>query len=198
MTDSLLPRYDAIVVGARCAGAATALLLARAGARVLMLDRDAEGSDTLSTHALMRGAVVQLARWGMLARIVAAGTPPVRRTTFAYGPERTELEIGAAHGVDASHGSPGWPATHLASCSSQTNPPAHCSWPHFGTKSGEQVAPSANAGAQTPSIVQYSPAAQQVSAHESPTSGRTGSSQIQSTHSSPAAQMSPQVRPGPH
>jgi flavin-dependent dehydrogenase len=101
MTDTLVPRYDAIVVGARCAGAATAMLLARAGARVLVLDRDAEGADTLSTHALMRGAVMQLARWGVLPRIVAAGTPPVRQTTFAYGPDRTVLDIGASHGVDA-------------------------------------------------------------------------------------------------
>ena len=103
MTDTPepLPRYDVVVVGARCAGAATALLLARAGARVLVLERDAAGTDTLSTHALMRGAVMQLARWGVLPRIVAAGTPPVRRTSFAYGPERIELDIRVSHGVDA-------------------------------------------------------------------------------------------------
>ena len=103
MTDirELLPRYDAIVVGARCAGAATALLLARGGARVLVLERDAAGADTLSTHALMRGAVMQLARWGVLPRIVAAGTPPVRRTSFAYGPERIDIDIREGHGVDA-------------------------------------------------------------------------------------------------
>ena len=50
-------RYDALIVGARAAGAATALLLARAGARVLVVERDAPGTDTLSTHALMRGGV---------------------------------------------------------------------------------------------------------------------------------------------
>ena len=50
-------RYDAIIVGARVAGAATGLLLARAGARVLIVDRDAVIGDTLSTHALMRPAV---------------------------------------------------------------------------------------------------------------------------------------------
>src|SRR5581483_10359945 len=55
--------YDAVVVGARCAGAATAMLLARAGARVLLVDRGAYATDTLSTHALMRGAVLQLHRW---------------------------------------------------------------------------------------------------------------------------------------
>jgi 2-polyprenyl-6-methoxyphenol hydroxylase-like FAD-dependent oxidoreductase len=74
--------WDAIIVGARCAGAATALLLARAGLKVLVLERGRPGSDTVSTHALMRGGVLQLARWGLLGRIQAAATPPVRSTTF--------------------------------------------------------------------------------------------------------------------
>ena len=77
--------WDVIIVGARVAGASTALLLARAGLRVLCVDRARFGSDTLSTHALMRGGTVQLHRWGLLADIVAAGTPPVRRTVFHYG-----------------------------------------------------------------------------------------------------------------
>ena len=55
-----------MIVGARAAGAATALLLARAGLRVLVIDRGAYGTDTLSTHALMRGGVVQLHKWGLL------------------------------------------------------------------------------------------------------------------------------------
>ncbi len=63
-------KVDAVVVGARCAGAATALLLARAGARVLMVDRGVYGSDTTSTHALMRGAILQLHRWGVLPAMV--------------------------------------------------------------------------------------------------------------------------------
>jgi glycine/D-amino acid oxidase-like deaminating enzyme len=45
--------YDIIIVGARVAGASTAMLLARAGHRVVVLDRARRGSDTLSTHALM-------------------------------------------------------------------------------------------------------------------------------------------------
>ena len=77
--------YDAIVVGARCAGSATAMLLARAGLRVLLLDRAHPGRDTLSTHALMRAGVLQLRPLGRPAdRIVAAGTPPVTGTTFHY------------------------------------------------------------------------------------------------------------------
>ena len=74
-------RYDAVVVGARCAGAATAMLLAREGLRVLVVDRSRYGADTLSTHALMRGAVLQLHRWGVLEAVEAAGTPTVRTTS---------------------------------------------------------------------------------------------------------------------
>jgi flavin-dependent dehydrogenase len=95
------PRYDALVVGARCAGAATAMLLARAGAKVLMVDWDQPGTDTLSTHALMRGAVMQLTAWGLIDRIVAAGTPAVRRTEFRYGGERVPIDIRPSYGVEA-------------------------------------------------------------------------------------------------
>ena len=59
-------RCDVVIVGGRCAGAATAMLLARAGVSVQVIDRGRHGSDTLSTHALMRGAVRQLHRWGLL------------------------------------------------------------------------------------------------------------------------------------
>lgn len=94
-------RYDALVVGARCAGAATAMLLARAGAKVLLVDWDRPGTDTVSTHALMRGAVMQLAAWGLLDGIVAAGTPAVRRTAFVYGGAPVEIDIRPSFGVEA-------------------------------------------------------------------------------------------------
>ena len=68
----LKSRYDVVVVGARAAGAATAMLLARAGMRVLAIDRQSYGSDTLSTHALMRPAVMQLARWDLFDRLARA------------------------------------------------------------------------------------------------------------------------------
>ena len=93
-------RYDVVIIGARCAGAATALLLARSGAKVLVVDGQAYGSDTMSTHALMRGAVVQLARWGLTPRVVAAGTPAIRSTTFHYGDEAVRVDMKADHGVD--------------------------------------------------------------------------------------------------
>ncbi|MFG1922613.1 NAD(P)/FAD-dependent oxidoreductase [Cryptosporangium sp. NPDC048952] len=80
----LYSAYDVVVVGARAAGASTAMLLARAGLSVLVLDRGRYGLDTLSTHALMRGGVRQLSRWGLLPSIWAAGTPPISTVTFHY------------------------------------------------------------------------------------------------------------------
>lgn len=95
------PRYDAIVIGARVAGAATAMLLARGGMRVLAIDGSAEGSDTLSTHAMMRAGVMLLDRWGVLDRLLAAGTPKIRRTTFHYGAEKIPVDIRERDGIDS-------------------------------------------------------------------------------------------------
>jgi 2-polyprenyl-6-methoxyphenol hydroxylase-like FAD-dependent oxidoreductase len=93
--------HDVLIVGARAAGAATAMLLARAGARVLVVDRSQYGADTLSTHALMRGGVVQLRRWGLLDRIVELGTPAIRHTTFRYAADEVAIPIKPSHGIDA-------------------------------------------------------------------------------------------------
>jgi 2-polyprenyl-6-methoxyphenol hydroxylase-like FAD-dependent oxidoreductase len=93
--------YDALVIGARCAGAATAMLMARRGMRVLAVDRGAYGSDTPSTHALMRGGVLQRRRWGLLPRLAAPGTPAVRSTVFHYGEEVVDITIRPGDGVDA-------------------------------------------------------------------------------------------------
>ncbi|MGI9628870.1 MAG: NAD(P)/FAD-dependent oxidoreductase [Longimicrobiales bacterium] len=94
-------RYDVIVAGARCAGSATAMLLAQQGLRVLVVDPARRGSDTLSTHALMRSAVVQLHRWGLLDEIQRSGAPAIRRTTFHYGDEVVPVDIREKDGVDA-------------------------------------------------------------------------------------------------
>src|SRR5204863_1721860 len=85
--------YDVVIVGARCAGAATAMLLARRGLRVLAVDHGRYASDTVSTHALMRAGVLQLSRWGVLDGIKAAGTPVIRSTSFHYGDEVVEVRI---------------------------------------------------------------------------------------------------------
>ncbi len=97
-------RYDVIIIGARCAGAATGMLMARNGARVLIVDRETKMHDTLSTHALMRPAVTLLDQWGLLPRIKAGGTPAVRSTQFHYGAEEIVVDVkpvGAADGLYA-------------------------------------------------------------------------------------------------
>jgi 2-polyprenyl-6-methoxyphenol hydroxylase-like FAD-dependent oxidoreductase len=78
--------FDAIVVGARCAGSPTAMLLARKGYRVLVVDRATFPSDTNSTHILHPPAIAALARWGLLDRVVATGCPPVDTYAFDFGP----------------------------------------------------------------------------------------------------------------
>jgi flavin-dependent dehydrogenase len=78
--------YDAIVVGARCAGAPTAMLLARKGYRVLLTDRATFPSDTISTHIVWQPGVARLARWGLLGQVAASGCPPIRRLAFDTGP----------------------------------------------------------------------------------------------------------------
>jgi flavin-dependent dehydrogenase len=93
--------YDVVVVGARCAGAATAMLLARAGHRVLAVDRGRYGTDAISTHALMRGAVVQLHRWNILPAVVAADTAPIRQATFYYGDEPVTIPVASRDGIEA-------------------------------------------------------------------------------------------------
>ena len=79
--------YDAIIVGARCAGAPTAMLLARKGYRVLLLDRASFPSDTISTHIIWPHGAAILDRWGLFDRLAATGCPPVaRRMVFDVGP----------------------------------------------------------------------------------------------------------------
>jgi 2-polyprenyl-6-methoxyphenol hydroxylase-like FAD-dependent oxidoreductase len=77
--------YDAIIVGARCAGSPTAMLLARKGYRVLLVDRATFPSDMLSTHVVQPLAVAALGRWGLLDRLVASGCPAIDTYTFDFG-----------------------------------------------------------------------------------------------------------------
>jgi 2-polyprenyl-6-methoxyphenol hydroxylase-like FAD-dependent oxidoreductase len=78
--------FDAIVVGARCAGSPTAMLLARKGYRVLVVDRATFPSDTVSTHILHPLGVRALANWGLLDRLTATGCPPIHTYSFDFGP----------------------------------------------------------------------------------------------------------------
>src|ERR1700680_2512529 len=69
--------FDAIVVGARCAGSPTAMLLARQGHRVLVVDRASFPSDTLSTHFVWQRGLARAAGWGVLPRLRACAAPAV-------------------------------------------------------------------------------------------------------------------------
>jgi 2-polyprenyl-6-methoxyphenol hydroxylase-like FAD-dependent oxidoreductase len=93
MSDS---NYDAIVIGARCAGSPTAMLLARHGHRVLVVDRATFPSDTISTHLVHPPAVAALRRWGLLDRVLATGCPPIDTYAFDFGP----ITIVGAPGTD--------------------------------------------------------------------------------------------------
>lgn len=77
--------YDAIVVGARCAGAPTAMLLARLGYRVLVVDRATFPSDTISTHLIHPPGLATLDRWGLLTEVVASGCPAIDTYSFDFG-----------------------------------------------------------------------------------------------------------------
>ncbi len=78
--------YDVIVVGARCAGSPTAMLLAQKGYRVLVVDRATFPSDTMSTHFIHPPGVASLERWGLLDGVRATGCPPVTNYSFDFGP----------------------------------------------------------------------------------------------------------------
>ncbi len=77
--------FDVIVVGARVAGAATGMLLARGGLRVLVVDQAHFPSDTLSTHQIQVPGVARLARFGLLDALLDAGTPPTPHVRFQVG-----------------------------------------------------------------------------------------------------------------
>jgi flavin-dependent dehydrogenase len=100
ITPARTEHVDVVVVGARCAGASTAMLLASAGHDVLVVDRAEFPSDTLSTHALARGAMVQLHRWGVLPAVVDSGAALIRQVVLHVGDTSIDRTIKDRHGVD--------------------------------------------------------------------------------------------------
>jgi flavin-dependent dehydrogenase len=93
-------RHDVVVVGGRVAGSATAMLLARLGHDVVVLDQASFPSDTVSTHSIARSGVVQLRRWGLLDEVLDSGAPAIRQVTFNAGGESTSRTIKEKAGVD--------------------------------------------------------------------------------------------------
>jgi 2-polyprenyl-6-methoxyphenol hydroxylase-like FAD-dependent oxidoreductase len=105
--------YDAIVVGARCAGSPTAMLLARKGYRALVVDRATFPSDTVSTHVLHPMAVAALAGWGLHDRLVATACPPMHTYAFDFGPFTISGAAASSRAPASSSGpmagTPWWP-----------------------------------------------------------------------------------------
>ena len=117
---------DVIVVGARCAGAPLAMLLARAGRDVVLIDRARFPSDTTSTHFIQPRGTSRLARWGLEDRLVATATqkigfpeadspvsPPIEVTLGRYAPDRFVITDGPRKGgrveiIRHADGSIGW------------------------------------------------------------------------------------------
>jgi flavin-dependent dehydrogenase len=93
-------RHDVVVVGARVAGSATAMLLARLGHDVVVVDQASFPSDTVSTHSIARSGVVQLHRWGLLDEVLDSGAPAIRQVTFNAGGESVRRTIKHKAGVD--------------------------------------------------------------------------------------------------
>jgi 2-polyprenyl-6-methoxyphenol hydroxylase-like FAD-dependent oxidoreductase len=93
-------RHDAVIVGSRAAGAATALLLSRLGHDVMLVDRTTFPADTLSTHQIARPGVVQLHRWGLLSAVLSSGSPAIRRVTFTGAGESVTRTVKHKSGVD--------------------------------------------------------------------------------------------------
>ncbi len=95
--------YDAIIVGARCAGSPTAMLLARRGWKVLLVDRATFPSDTVSTHLVHAPGVAALQRWGLLDRVVASECPAIERYSFDFGPFTIAGRPHASDGVSLAY-----------------------------------------------------------------------------------------------
>src|SRR5512132_4709385 len=93
-------RHEVVVVGARVAGSATAMLLARLGHDVVVVDQASLPSDTISTHSIARSGVVQLHRWGLLDEVLDSGAPAIRQVTFNAGGESISRTIKDKAGGD--------------------------------------------------------------------------------------------------
>ena len=93
-------RHDVVVVGGRVAGAATAMLLARLGHDVVVVDQASFPSDIISTHSIARSGVVQLRRWGLLDAVLGSGAPAIRQVTFHAGGQSVSRTVKPKAGVD--------------------------------------------------------------------------------------------------
>ncbi len=100
MAERDISHHDVVIVGGRCAGTATARLLAARGHDVVVVERSDLAGDPLSTHGLARGGVVQLARWGLLDEVLASGAPASREVTFGVEGRESTRPVKDRSGVD--------------------------------------------------------------------------------------------------
>ncbi|MBV8861314.1 MAG: FAD-dependent monooxygenase [Mycobacterium sp.] len=77
-----MKRFDVVVVGARCAGSPLALMLARRGFSVCLVDRAQFPSETPSTHVIQPCGVHVLDQLGLLDAVLAAGAVRLDRLTM--------------------------------------------------------------------------------------------------------------------
>ena len=161
MVDAMTTTYDAIVVGARCAGAPTAMLLAQAGHRVLVVDKATFPSDTVSTHMIHAPGVAALRRWGLLDEVVASrAAHRSRPTPSTSGPSCSPAR--------ACRSTAAPPATHPAArCSTRSSstapcePAPRCARASRSTRCSSRTASCAASGATAPTV-SPSPSARRV------------------------------------
>src|SRR6266851_3534837 len=91
--------YDVIVVGARCAGSSTAMLLARKGYRVLLVDRARFPSDVVNGYYLQQHGAARLKRWGLLDKLRASNCAPLLTLTFDFEDFRLTGSAPPADGI---------------------------------------------------------------------------------------------------
>ncbi len=102
--------YDVIIVGARCAGSPLAMLLARNGGRVLLLDRATFPSDIPHGHFVHRQGPSRLHKWRLLDKVATVCIPATEQlvdlgdfplvsrnleiegVAWGYGPRRSMLD----------------------------------------------------------------------------------------------------------
>src|SRR5262245_29759486 len=94
--------YDAIIVGARCAGSPLGMLLSRAGMKVLLLDKATFPSDSISTHYIHNSGTCRLRRWGLLDRVKSTGAPAITRVRYDFGAFALEGSPTPSAGVQES------------------------------------------------------------------------------------------------
>ena len=91
--------YDVVIVGARCAGSPLAMLLAKRGHRILLVDRAHFPSDTMSTHFIQLPGMARLKRWGLVDRLFETNCPPIKGAVLDFQGQVIEVDFPPLEGV---------------------------------------------------------------------------------------------------